>query len=195
MDQEYWKVNNQQLDGLIEDILQITNNNSFCISLIHHLTFNKFISDNLILTYGFLCQLSCTIYSIFIRLPGMLKENDSILSPLLNKYDENIIQLCILIIKSKLFEKNIDILDKIFKENNINNITKEITKLQYPDDIWSKLLDKQNILSETYQICIENVITNIYKLTDVLNRKETNKIPIKDLYVMFQNNMIDFQLN
>ena len=94
--------------------------------------------------------------------------------------------------KSKLLEKNIETLNNIFKSQNIKNITKDITNINYPNAILSKLLTNQDILLEPHQIYIESIISNIYKLVDTLNNGETNKIDINKLYNMFCNNNINF---
>ena len=194
-----WKVDNIKLNLVIDDILELTKKNKFFISLIHHLSSKDNINNPSLIEYGFLCQLSCTLYTIFITFPGMITNlnNKNIEYPFFRKYGEDITHLSILIIKSKLFYKNLEVLNKLFTNQNTNQLAKELTKIDYPDDIWSKLLDSREILLDTYQIYIEGIIKNIYHLVNLLNNRQTKDLntKVKKIYKMFQNNNTDFDKN
>lgn len=193
---QYWKVDNIKLDIVIDEILELTKKNNFCISLIHHLSSKDNLNNQALIEYGFLCQLSCSLYTIFITFPGMITNFNmkNIEDAFLKKYGEDITHLSILIIKSKLFYKNLEVLNKLFTNQNTNKLAKEFTKIDYPDDMWSKLLDSREILLKTYQIYIEKIIKNIYHLVDLLNNHQTKDLDnkVNRIYQMFQNNNTNF---
>jgi hypothetical protein len=194
-----WKVDNIKIDVVIDEILELAKKNNFCISLIHHLSSKDNLNNQALIEYGFLCQLSCTLYNIFITFPGMITNSNiiNIEYPFFKKYGENITHLSILIIKSKLFYKNLEILDKLFIGHNNNKLAKEFTKIDYSDDIWTKLSCNHEILLETYQIYMERIIRNIYHLVDLLNNQNTADLDnkVNRIYQIFQNNNTNFDKN